>query len=223
MGFDEPWLHQSTDELITDILQNSRHNNPHLAEITLARLKAEGSIPYQLDSEIPFADGKFPTPSGKVELYCEAAISEGMEPIPTFIAAYDDSRPEDSHGQFPDGAALMLICGASHHTVSSTFVKSPSAIKHLGLPTIHIHPDDAASRHIATGDTVRVLNKRGSIELLAKVVRSVRRGVVSSDKGRWHKHTNGNHVNMLTSDAIGDLAGQSTFHTNRVWLQAKRV
>lgn len=223
MGFDEPWLHQSTDEIITDMLHNSRHNNPHLAEITLARLKAEGSIPYPLDNDIPFTDGKFPTPSGKVELYCEAAIKEGMNPIPTFIPAHDDSRPEHLNGQFPDDAALKLICGASHDRISSTFSNHSTAIKELRLPTIHIHPHDAASRHIASGDTVQVFNKRGSIELLAKVDQSVRPGVVSSDKGRWHKHCNGNNVNMLSSDAIGDLAGQSTFHTNRVWLQGKRA
>ncbi|MGB0386202.1 MAG: molybdopterin-containing oxidoreductase family protein [Ardenticatenaceae bacterium] len=221
MGFDEPWLHHSTDEIITDILQNSRHNNPHLAGITLARLKAEGAIRYPLESDIPFADGKFPTPSGKVELYCDALISQGIDPIPTFVPADDNSRPEEPNhnGQFPDDAALSLICGASHHMVSSTFSNHPSTLKQLRVPTIHIHPDDAASRKIATGDMVRVINKRGSIQLLAKVDQSVRPGVVSSDKGRWHKHTNGNNVNMLSSDAIGDLAGQSTFHTNRVWLQ----
>ena len=221
MGFDDPWLHQSTDEIITEILQNSQHNNPHLAGFTLARLKAEGAIPYPLDSDIPFIDRQFPTPSGKVELYCEALIKEGIDPLPTFVPAHDNSRPEHSNGHFPDDAALKLICGASHHMVSSTFSNHPNSIKQLRLPTIHIHPDDAATRHITTGEIVQVFNKRGSIELLAKVDQSVRPGVVSSDKGRWHKHTNGNNVNILSPDSIGDLAGQSTFHTNRVWLQAK--
>jgi hypothetical protein len=32
---------------------------------------------------------------------------------------------------------------------------------------------------------------------------------------------NGRNVNWTTSDVLGDLAGQSTFHTNRVWLRKR--
>jgi hypothetical protein len=43
--------------------------------------------------------------------------------------------------------------------------------------------------------------------------------VVVSPKGRWAKLDGGRNVNWTTSDALGDLAGQSTFHSNRVWLR----
>jgi anaerobic selenocysteine-containing dehydrogenase len=42
-------------------------------------------------------------------------------------------------------------------------------------------------------------------------------GVVVSPKGRWASLSpDGRNVNWTTPDAIGDLAGQSTFHSNRV-------
>jgi len=47
----------------------------------------------------------------------------------------------------------------------------------------------------------------------------VRRGVVVSPKGRWANQSGGTRVNDLTSDALADLAGQSTFHSTRVWLR----
>ena len=54
---------------------------------------------------------------------------------------------------------------------------------------------------------------------MAVVTDGVRPGVVVSPKGRWAKHNGGRNVNWTTSDALADLAGQSTFHSNRVWVR----
>ena len=66
---------------------------------------------------------------------------------------------------------------------------------------------------------VIVENRRGSCRLRAVVTEAVRPGVLASPKGRWSKLSDGRNVNWTTSDALADLAGQSTFHSNRVWLQ----
>jgi anaerobic selenocysteine-containing dehydrogenase len=50
----------------------------------------------------------------------------------------------------------------------------------------------------------------------------VRPGVAVSPKGRWAKldpKGDGRTVNWTTPDALGDMAGQSTFHSNLVWLR----
>jgi anaerobic selenocysteine-containing dehydrogenase len=65
MGFDEPWLRQSPDEVIAEVLSATVARNPALRGITLDRLKARGAIPLVLDETTPFADGRFPTASGK--------------------------------------------------------------------------------------------------------------------------------------------------------------
>jgi anaerobic selenocysteine-containing dehydrogenase len=112
-----------------------------------------------------------------------------------------------------------LITGAAHHFVSSSLASQPGLIKGAGTPFIEIHPDDAAERGIMPGDTVEVENRRGSCRLRAVVTDAVRRGVVVSPKGRWAKLNSGRNVNWTTSDTLADLAGQSTFHSNRVWVR----
>src|SRR5262249_42887535 len=74
MGYCDPWLHQCAEEVIAEVLDATREQNPLLAGITLERLQAEGTVPlaFTSETEVPFADLRFPTPSGKVELRSEA-------------------------------------------------------------------------------------------------------------------------------------------------------
>ncbi len=69
-------------------------------------------------------------------------------------------------------------------------------------------------------------NGRGAVALRAVVTEGVRPGVVAAAKGRWSKRGDGRgerrNVNWTTSDALGDFAGQSTFHSNKVWLRPER-
>jgi hypothetical protein len=45
----------------------------------------------------------------------------------------------------------------------------------------------------------------------------VRQGVAIAPKGRWARlGADGRNINWTTSDALADLAGQSTFHSNLV-------
>jgi hypothetical protein len=46
---------------------------------------------------------------------------------------------------------------------------------------------------------------------------------VVSPKGRWSKHSGGQNVNWTTSDCLADMAGQSTFHSNLVWVYKSAV
>ena len=221
MGFDEPWLRQDVDEVIDDVLAATSRINPRLAGITLDRLKREGQIGLSLDSDVPFADGHFPTPSGKVELYCARLAADGHDPLPGYTGEFDDGEPEASPdpARFRTENALSLISPAAHHFVTSSLANGPSQLRGEGTPFVEIHPDDAASRGIRHGMAVAVENGRGCVILRAVVTEGVRPGVVASPKGRWAKLYGGRNVNWTTSDALGDFAGQSTFHSNRVWLR----
>jgi anaerobic selenocysteine-containing dehydrogenase len=128
-----------------------------------------------------------------------------------------------SNGRFPSNEALRLLSPASHHFTTSTFANQDDLVAREGDPFVEIHPDDAARHSIQTGDWVRLENGRGWCDLQAKVTDGVRRGVVASPKGRWSKWGDGRNVNWLTSDALGDMAGQSTFHSSRVWLRRVRL
>jgi anaerobic selenocysteine-containing dehydrogenase len=222
LGFNEPWLHQNADEVIEEMLTATAARSPALRGITLARLRSEATVPINLDNATPFADGRFPTPSGKVELFSQALAEKGVDPLPgRFAVADDDGGVSADDPAFPPGEALHLLTAASHHFVSSSFANQAAFLKNEGPPFIEIHPADAARRGIRSGDTVLVHNGRGSCRLRAVVTDAVREGVAASPKGRWAKLDGGRNVNWTTSDALADLAGQSTFHSNRVWV--KRV
>jgi anaerobic selenocysteine-containing dehydrogenase len=218
LGYSEPWLQQSVDEVIDEILTATARHLPALRGITLARLKAEGAIPLALDGEPPFADGRFPTPSGKVELYSQALADAGLDPLPgRFNEKEDDGGPGAEARD--RSAGLWLVSGASHHFVSSSLARQAGLLDRAGAPVIEVHPADARARGIADGDMVIVENGRGGFRVRALVTDAVRPGVVVSPKGRWAKLTGGRNVNWTTPDDLADMGGQSTFHSNRVWLR----
>jgi len=218
MGFDQLWLRQNVEEVIGEVLVATAQNNPALGAVTLTGLKEAGTLPLELDSP-PFADFQFPTPSGKVELFSEALAEEGVDPLPGWNeAAEDDGGIKEGDGFDPAGA-LTLVTAAAHHFVSSSFANQDDLMTREGDPFIEIHPVDAAAREVVDGDQVIVENGRGWIQLQARVTDVVRPGVLASPKGRWHKLSGGRNVNWTTPDALGDMAGQSTFHSNRVWLR----
>lgn len=212
MGFEEPWLHQSCEEVIEEILEASRATNPTLEGITLERLRAEGTVALNLPDGIdtvPYADGKFPTPSGKVELWSRTMQELGADPLPEYEAP--------AEFQHDNGTDLVLISGAAHHFVSSSMANQPKLMALEGDPFVEINPADAECRGIADGQTVRVENDRGWLTLRAVITDDVPSGVVVAPKGGWAKYNpGGRNINWVTSDATADIVGQSTFHSNKV-------
>jgi anaerobic selenocysteine-containing dehydrogenase len=216
LGFQEAWLHQSADEVIEEVLEKS----PELRGFTLERLKSEGAVPIPIDDSTPFAGARFPTPSGKVELFSQTLAERGIDPLPgRFMDEEDDGGVEASERLSATSEALQLLTPASHHFVSSSLANQPGLLKNAGTPFVEIHPDDAVLRRIRNGEEVLVYNGRGSCRLRAVVTEATRPGVVVSPKGRWAKLDGGTNVNWTTSDVLADMAGQSTFHSNCVWVR----
>lgn len=229
MGYQEPWLHEGAEEALRGIIDASRAINPFYAEMTLERLQAEGTVPlfFAPGGEVPFADGRFPTPSGKVELRCDALRAEGLDPLPEYVepAEFAEQRrarrsdaPIDTTAD--PAAALVLISGASHHYVSSSFANQPSLMAKEGEPFIEINPADAAARGVCHGADVLIENARGWCKLRAVVTEDVPPGVAVAPKGSWSRLSrHGRNINWVTPDALADLAGQSTFHSNLVQIR----
>src|SRR5438034_1008436 len=151
MGFDDAWLEEDANEVIRNILEDTALNNPLLAGITLERLQVEGSIPLTIATEqqIPFANGIFGTPSGKVEFYSEQAAAKGYDPVPGWEPEVESGIEEPA--QHSANSRLPLLCPAAHHFVSSTFGNQERMIAREGAPTLCIHPLDAEPRGIHHG------------------------------------------------------------------------
>ena len=78
LGRTEPWLFESDESMLRAALASG---HPWLEGITYERLWDEGYVRLNRpDDWRPFADGGFPTPSGKAELYSEALGASGPRP-----------------------------------------------------------------------------------------------------------------------------------------------
>lgn len=127
--------------------------------------------------------------------------------------------PAGLHGYQPDPGRpehpLALFSPATRHTIGSTFGQRRREPARLVL-----HPHDAASRGIGSGDAVRVWNEHGAVECLAEVSDAVRPGVAVLPKGPWSRHTrNGVTANVLAPDEPSDLSGGATFNDARVQVE----
>jgi anaerobic selenocysteine-containing dehydrogenase len=219
LGYDEPWLRHTPEQAIAEILDATRATNPRLTGITLERLQREGTVPLHFapGDIVPFADLRFPTPSGKVELRCEAMRAHGLDPLPDYTPPDEFRHSALSTQRRPLGTALTLLTGAAHHFVSSSFANQEKLAAKEGSPFIELNPADALARGIADGQDVVVENARGWCRLRAHVTEAVRPGVAVAPKGFWGSWSpGGRNVNWLTSDALADLGGQATFHSNLV-------
>ena len=150
---------------------------------------------------VQFVDVTPRTPDGKVDLFPDALDREA----PAGLYAYqpDPATP---------GAPLVLISPASERTVSSTLSELPRPDVRLLM-----HPDDAAPRGVADGDTVRIFNELGEVRCHVQVGAWIRPGTVSLPKGLWRRHTaNGYTANALAPDTLTDLGGGACFNDARV-------
>jgi anaerobic selenocysteine-containing dehydrogenase len=174
------------------------------------------SLNFAPGQTIPFADLRFPTPSGKVELRCERLAAEGIDPLPDYTPPAEYAGWAERRAAGEDDR-LALISGAAHHFVSSSMANVPSLLKREGEPFIELNAEDARERGIAPGDLVELRNARGWCHARAVISNTTQRGVAVSPKGRWPSlNADGRNINSTTSDALADLAGQSTFHSNLV-------
>jgi anaerobic selenocysteine-containing dehydrogenase len=156
--------------------------------------------------EAPFAEGNFPTPSGRCEFASSRLTSQGHDPLPDHLPNYE---PANSSAAYP----LAMISPPARNFLNSTFVNVDSLRAIEREPLLEIHADDAAARGISTGQVVRVFNARGEYLCKADVSRRARPGVVNGLGVWWRKlGLNGTNVNELTSQRLTDMGNGPVFY-----------
>ena len=210
LGF-EATLFPDDETLIKEVLDGG----PSLNGITLERLKEEGSIRLNLPSNYtPFAEGRFPTPSGKCEFYSERMKADGLDPLPTYIPPREDpqTRP-DLAAKYP----LQLLSPPRPQFLNSTFANQSHHRAAAGEPTVELSETDAQKRGMADGDWVEVYNDRGSFQARLAIAGTVKPGVAISTGLYWAKFSaKGRSVNATTSTGLTDMGGGATFFDNLV-------
>ena len=207
MGLDHPCLRESDEQMAR---QAFKWDHPFMKGITFERLEREGSVRLAVpDPFVPFAEGAFPTPSGKCELRSEKLLAEGHDPVPGYVPPREGptSAPEIAK-RYP----LAFISPPAHHFLNSTFSAQPVFLRREGEASVTIHPDDAAPRGIEDGALARVFNDRGSFLARARVSDAARRGVVVGLSIWWPKLCpGGRNANAVTSQELTDMGGGATF------------
>ncbi|MGD9944002.1 MAG: molybdopterin-dependent oxidoreductase [Burkholderiaceae bacterium] len=206
MGFDDPALNASDEQIVLDAID---WGDARLAGLTLAQLRERGWAKLDI-AAAPFADGGFPTPSGKCEFHSARLAEAGHDPLPDWVPPYESAASDPQRAaRYP----LALISPPARHFMNSTFVNVDSLRAAEREPACEIHPHDAAPRGIADGMRVELRNDRGAFHARARVSDRTRPGVVVAWGVWWHKLTpEGRNVNAVTSQALTDLGGGPTFY-----------
>lgn len=196
LGFDNPCFADDDETLCRQAFP---------AEVDFDALLRDGFVSLPVP-EAPFAEGGFPTPSGKCELFSERLQAMGRDGLPEVLPNHEAIG---SDVRYP----LAMISPPARHFLNSTFVNVQSLRDVEGEPVLEIHPHDAAARGIADGDRVTVFNDRGCYECVARVGLRARPGVVNGLGIWWRKlGLNGTNVNELTHQRLTDLGRAPTFY-----------
>jgi anaerobic selenocysteine-containing dehydrogenase len=210
LGWSEPYLYESDEEMVKTLL---RSKHPYLGGITYEQLRERGWVRLALpEAWLPFAEGKFPTPSGKCELYSEALSAQGVDPLPAYVPVAGAAKGGER--TYP---LALLTSKSTLHFNNSSHAGEPRQRKAEGEPRLQIHARDAAARKVRDGDLVRIFNERGALKMRAQVQDRTRPGVVSLPHGYWASALpGGSSGNALTPDGLSDLGGGGDFLDARV-------
>lgn len=215
MGFTDAYFQDSDEDMAKQVLTS---DHPAFAGITLERLKQEHSIRLNLpEPYLPFAEGNFPTPSGKCEFYSESMLKAGLDPLPTYIPPIESAETNPGlFAQYP----LQLISPPAHSFLNSTFANVPKLLKNEREPIVEINASDAQQRGISNGAIVRVFNGRGECQLKAVISDRVKAGIAVAPSIWWQKLSpDGRNVNYTTSQTLTDMGGGATFYDNLVEIE----
>jgi anaerobic selenocysteine-containing dehydrogenase len=215
LGVVHPGFAMSPRELIDWTLRKSGRG-------TLADLESGRWLDCQPDFDAAhFIDG-FPWPDGKFRFkpdwknvpFRSPVRSGPLEAMPALPDHWEVIEEADAVHPF------RLATSPARNFLNSTFNETPTSLRRELRPDVMIHPADAAAAGIADGDPVVVGNKRGEVQLHARIFKGVRRGVLIAES-IWPNSAfpDGRGINTLTAaDPIAPYGG-AAFHDNKVWIK----
>lgn len=178
----------SPADWIDQLTSTFRHQN-----ISHASLAAAGGRLWPVGTpRVPWADGRFKTPSGRF----------------VFPPSLDDDSVLP-----PAAFPLHLIAMASERAINS---QVPEDHRRHGCVTARVHPAVAKARGLGDGDLARLVSERGALPVKLECREDVRPDSVFVAKGDWAKYDRG--LNVLTEPRY--TAGTGTaYNQNYVRLE----
>jgi len=208
MGFDEACFRDSDEDICRTALKSA---SPRMRGIEWEGMKQSGWQRLNVAERFaPFAEGGFPTPSGKCEFYSVALEKQGIDPLPFFNPPAESAQ---SNPRLALEYPLAFLSPPARNFLNSSFAHLKRFRELEVEPCLELHAEDAAARDIRDGDRVRVFNARGSVLLRARVNGKPRRGVVVAPSVWWKKYSpDRGNANNVTAQRTADLGGGATFY-----------
>jgi DmsA/YnfE family anaerobic dimethyl sulfoxide reductase A subunit len=165
------------------------------------------------------------TDSGLIEIYsgklAEMAQTwtfddprDFLHPLPIYTPGYESH--EDVSESYP-----LVLAGFHYKSRTHSSFGSIDVLKQACRQQVWINPLDADPRGITTGDSCRVYNERGALEIEAKVTPRIIPGTIAIPQGAWHnadmsgdRVDRGGCINTLTTLHPSPLAKGNSHHTN---------
>ncbi len=188
----------------------------------LADLEARGFIDAQPDfATAHYRDG-FAWPDGKFRFrpdwpnvpFGNIGLQGPWRTMPTLPDHWDVI--EAANDTFP----FRLATSPARNFLNSSFSETPTSAALEGVPTVRIHPDDAARLGIRDGANVILGNDRGEVRLAARLLDGIQPGVLISEGIMPNRlFADGKGINTLTgADSVAPFGG-AAFHDIRVWVR----
>jgi len=144
--------------------------------------------------EIAWEDKVFETPSGKIELYSEKALQDGLSPLPAFM------EPSCGNDQFP---LRLLTC----HTIDS--MHSQGFAFNDEVPKVYLNRKTAQEFAVEKESYVFVTCERAKLKARLCIDNAICDNTAFIYQGFWHKS---GAVNYLTKSVISDMGKQAAYY-----------
>jgi anaerobic selenocysteine-containing dehydrogenase len=210
MGYDDPCFAQSDEDMIRELIDPKV--NPLFEGITYEQLERNGWARASVDSPRRWGvnSGRWPTPSGKIEIYSRALEKAGLDPLPGHLPEREGFECLEAKKKFP----LQVISAATHYFIGASFQHVPRLQEMMARPTFEISAQDAKERGIENGDCCRLFNDRGEVFGHALIVDGLLPGVIGAQKQlQGSRMRGGVNVNALTSQRESDMGRGPVFYS----------
>ncbi len=125
----------------------------------------------------------FPTPTGRIEFWCDSLARFGYDPLP------DYTEPMESPISDPELAEEYPLIAVTGHRLYSFFHSAwtnvPAQRNLYPEPFALIHPDDAKAYGVSDGEWITITSRVGKIISKAQVTREIKKGVVAVPRPGW--------------------------------------
>jgi ferredoxin-nitrate reductase len=211
LGHGDAFAWRSASEVFDEFAATTEGRLCDVTGISHERLRREGVVQWPCPARREgktahggtarlYSSGGLPTPSGRARM-----------------AATPHAAPVD---RTDDDYPLLLTSGrvsGQWHTMTRTG-KSPELFGGDARPFVEVHPDDAERAGVRDGQPVRLVSRRGSATLAARIVDTLPEGVAFAPFhwGALHLAAGETPLNELTSPALDPVSRQAELKATAV-------